>query len=167
MNLPSSIKTAIQSETIVINGRKYSQNEGYCVSKKYLEYRNKLKIDEEERIGARELVKVITLNYFETINYNYKKIELIYGKLYNFTDEKIINFNLNIKQISNKYNKELNEMVNELKSYLGYNFSLKRFESIGNGYRKLVPIEPERIAQAWQMIKTKQSFLKIEDILLL
>lgn len=160
MNTLSANQKSLVSERIEIGGYLYSKTNHYFPSNEYLE---KSKTIKKVINDNRSIIKDITKYYMLTIRNHYQNVEEIYGKLYNFTDTEIIDLSLSLKPVRNT----ISDMMADVRNYLGYRISFKRYEASKKPYKRMIPIEPERIIRAHKMVMNKQSFLKIEEVLIM
>lgn len=121
--------------------------------------RNK-EIQDEAKIS--HLNYNISLYYNNTIN-SYKQVcEEIYGKLPYIADSTLGNLFRKIKQIMENTGRTINEMIHDIRTYLGYNASIQR---IVNG--KPVLVSPQTIAETWKSVNSRKGIIAVENVLYL
>ena len=153
-----------QKETI--NGKTYPDKTGYVPSKEYLEFYREQKeaiIRIKEKKEYAQIVETESLIiYRATINNIRQKAADLYGRFTYLADDKLGNIFQQIKNIMETTKTKVSEMIKDLRNFLGYNFSPNRYE---NG--KITPIEPNKIQQAWEMLKNKSNnFIAVENVLM-
>ena len=124
---------------------------------------NKLRneeIQDEARIS--HLNYNISLYYNNTIN-SYKQVcEEIYGKLPYIADSTLGNLFRKIKQIMENTGLRMQEMIHDIRSYLGYNAAMQR---VVNG--KTIYVAPECIEETWQAVNSRKGIIAVENVLYL
>ena len=121
------------------------------------ELRN-LEIQDEAR--ASFITYTSKLYYNNTIS-DYKKVcEQIYGKLPYIADSTLGNLFRKIKEIMENTGITINQMVHDIRKYLGYNASVER---IVNG--KLVLVNPQTIQNTWEVVNSKKGIIAVENAL--
>lgn len=156
------------SEKELVNGKYYTPNTKGCYfpSKEYIEHFNYHREAPQRIKQKKQYAQIVETqvfkNYTLTINNFRRKTAELYGKIYYLADNEIGNIFQQIKKIMQETNEKVSTMIQDLRSFLGYNFIPSRYE--GN---KIVPIEPNRIRQAWDMLKNKtNNFIAIENVLM-
>jgi hypothetical protein len=91
-----------------------------------------------------------------------KRIITIYGKPLSFRDT-ISDLNFKLKKMVEKTGKTIEEIVREIRNYLGYKCSFTRYDESG----RLIPITSERILEAHKLISEKKNLVTIENTLYL
>jgi hypothetical protein len=114
-----------------------------------------------EEYDERFIVELIKKVYDDNEKYIKDLFLNIYEKPVKFSD-KLSDLFIKIKSIINMTGKSIDEIVSEIRSYLGYKCS---FHRIQNG--KLIPINSERILNAYKLVQEKKSLVVVENILYL
>jgi hypothetical protein len=104
---------------------------------------------------------IIQISYKNTVNWVNQVFQRIYRKPVRFTGA-ISDFLIKIKTIMNQTGKTIEQIVQDIRSYLGYNCSFHRFEG-----DRSVPITSERILKAYELTRSKQNLIAIENVLYL
>jgi len=154
-------------ENTTDNSKGYFIGKKYFPSQNYLDKINKLKEQEnklkqnKEHSEYTEIVEtqIITI-YRDTISNMRQKTATLYEKIHYLADNQIGEIFQQIKIIMTETKVKVSQMIQDLRNTLGYNFTPNRYE---NG--KLVPIEPNTIQKAWNMIE-KSNFIQIENVLM-
>ena len=154
-------------EKELINGQYYSNKEGsYFPSKEYIQYlqeqRESFNRIKEKKEYSQIIETEILNNYRLTINNVRRKTADLYQKIYYLADNELGNIFQQIKQIMIETNEKVSTMIQDLRNFLGYDFTPSKFEN-----NKVVPIEPNKIRQAWDMLRDpSNNFIAIENTLM-
>lgn len=108
--------------------------------------------------------KIITRRYRAAVDYNKWRasctLKPLYGKSIVFADRVTTEVTYRIKEMINETGKDISEIAEEFREYLGYRTVFFREE---NGKR--IPIDSQRIMKAYKAMQSRQPVKIIENLL--
>jgi hypothetical protein len=107
------------------------------------------------------ILDIIESTYNSNLHYVKDLFHSIYGREFRIGN-KLSDLLIKIKKIMIETNKTIEEIVLEIRNYLGYNCSFNRLQN-----NKLVPCDSTRILNAYNLVKEKKSLITIENCLYL
>lgn len=107
--------------------------------------------------------EMVRERYMETITHNMSQVNSIFMEIYDTPirfKERVSDLLIKIKNVMVQTGKSIEQVVKEIRKYLGYDCQFFRME----GDRR-IPINSERIMKAHFLVEKKELFIKVEDAL--
>ena len=108
--------------------------------------------------------KVIKRRYRHTIDYNKWRanvtLQPFYGKPLLFADKVTSEVTYRIKEMIQETGKDIEEIAQEFRNYLGYRTPFFRKEG-----ERMIPVDSQRIMKAYKAMKERKTVKEIEKIL--
>jgi len=117
--------------------------------------------DTEPIDEMKEIKRLIRSMYEENQKYVQDLFFKIYGRSIKFK-ETLSDLLIKIKNIVNQAGESIENIIDQIRSYLGYSCSFLRREG-----QSLVLCNSERILNAYKLVKEKKSFITVENVLYL
>ena len=125
---------------------------------------NKLRNEEIQDEARASFVNYTTIANYNNNILHYRQIcENVYGKLPYIADSTLGNLFRKIKEIMTNAGITIEQMIHQIRFYLGYNASMKRLDKNGN----TLFLNPIQIQEAWQASVSDKGIMNVENALYL